>query len=134
VIMAKPKIVEPAMAGRKRVNQWTESLRTSLTQEEKWDLAMANATAVCDYQRVELEKKAATKAYGIALKELRKQVDEGSRALRAGTADRDVGVEEWYDLADDRVRRVRMDTGETILERLPTEAERQQAFEFGAPS
>lgn len=125
----KPKIVEPATAGRKRVRQWTETLACELTQEEKWDLAMANADTACEYQRVELEKKAATKAFGTQLKELRAKLDVGSRQLRAGTADREVGIEEWYDLAADVVARVRCDTGEVILTRRPTPEERQTEFE-----
>lgn len=129
---AKERQATGSAAGRRVVRQYSEQLETVLTAEEAWDRAAKACELMCEYQKVEIEKKFAMKEFGQQLKKLRKEADSHSVAVHTGRVYKEVQIEEIYDFAEDVVYRVRVDTGEVIVKRKPTEAERQESFEFGA--
>ncbi len=134
----KQNIVVPPVTGsevgRRVVRKWSEVMPTKLTESELWDLARHAAELVVEYASVEEEKKHAGKEFTKQLREIRKETESLARNVTTGAADRDVDIQEILDFAEDVVYRVRMDTGEVIVRRKPTDAERQESFQFGEAS
>lgn len=116
---------------RKILNRWTESLATKMTEAETWDSATRVCELTCEVARLEEMKKASAKDFADKIKKASEAREKEARAVVTGMADREVEIEEVYDLVDDLVLRIRVDTGKTIAKRRATEAERQQSVEFG---
>lgn len=116
---------------RRVVKSYDEDLPCTLTHEERWDAGIASAEAVTEYDRLEAEKKLFNQTITKKMKELRKKISAEAKAAATGKVAREVRVEDQFDLMEERVFRVRTDTGEILSERGATDAERQESLDFG---
>lgn len=126
-----PSLSVPSIGNPRRViRRVTENLPTRLTDEEKWDAAARACDLLNEYDVLDELKKFQAKVAGDKLKSLRIEMSREARSVKTGQVDRDVDVEDVYDMIEDTVRRVRTDTGEVLFSRKATDAERDTAPEF----
>lgn len=125
--MAKAKKTEPDDVKREK---FSANCKVILTTEEIAERADKAAHALKERDEKELDMKAAAKHAKSIIDDLENRVRHLSNEVRTGATYKDVACERIYNYTTGMYSEVRTDTGETLMERKLTEAEKQKELPF----
>lgn len=121
---------DDAGAGRRKVREFDQTFEIKLSEGDRADEALIAVDLVREYDTLEMEIKEYTKPRRERMKKIRGLLSQHAANALTGKREDTVRVEEFYDLATDKIAAVRVDTGDTIKLRNPTKAEREDFIDF----
>lgn len=123
-----------ADTGLRKVREFDQDFEIKLDTVER----AAEGIVVCDlvreYDSIELAKKTANTTWTKRMKEIRTLLSRHSANALNGKREDKIKVEEFFDVATQRVIVVRTDTETVIGDRKPSQAELDEWVDFGEPA